>query len=91
MSSIGSTSMKRNICTLTDSSCMAQAMIRSSHQSRFKNVVRRVSRCSNSHRPISCVDRSIAARSAELKSEVMMDSGTLSLLRDSAGKLFRKQ
>ena len=28
--------MKRNICTLTDSSCMAQAMIRSSHQRRSK-------------------------------------------------------
>ena len=34
VASIGSTSMKRNICTLTDSSAIAQAMIRSSHQRR---------------------------------------------------------
>ena len=38
VASIGSTSMKRNICTLTDSSCMAQAMMRSSHQRRSQTV-----------------------------------------------------
>ena len=43
VASIGSTSMKRNICTLTDSSCIAQAMIRSSHQRRCKTLGWRVS------------------------------------------------
>ena len=66
--SIGSTSMKRNIWALTDSSCMAQAMIRSSHQRRSKMLARRREMRSKIERPSSCVVRSILARSRGEKS-----------------------
>ena len=62
--------MKRNICTLTDSSCIAQDMIRSSHQRRSH-----IDGCdtpvrSSSARPVASVSCSIAASWSAGKSSV---------------------
>src|SRR5262245_59211612 len=58
---MGSTSTKRNICTLIDSSAIAQERMRSSHQRLSKIEGVRRSSCDQSCCPIFCVSGSTAA------------------------------
>ena len=60
MCSMGSTSTKRNICTLTDSSDIAQDRMRSSHHRRSKIEGERRSIDCQSFRPIRWVSASTA-------------------------------
>ena len=72
---IGSTSTKRNICTLTASSDMAQAMMRSSHQRRSMIRGCRAPKCANTYRPSSWVVCSIWTISRSEKSSLLHISG----------------
>src|SRR5580704_1882089 len=58
---MGSTSTKRNICSLTDSSAMEQERMRSSHQRRSNMEGAVPANWDQSRRPSSCVSASMAA------------------------------